>query len=187
MRALDPDDNRSPYLQVSDAVRDAITAGEWQPGQRLPARIALTKHFSVSAMTVQNALRVLRDEGVIVSRQGSGVFVHTDAPPRADVHAELVALRQRVERLEAYVHGQPMPLGSWDVTVDDAPRARLFTAVVHREDDYYVAQCQEVDVASQGLDLDAALASLVDAVELHLGETGAPSPATAAPTQGATS
>lgn len=105
MRALDPDDGRSPYLQVADAIRDAITAGEWQPGQRLPSRIVLTRHFAVSPMTVQNALRVLRDEGVIVSRQGSGVFVHTDAPPRADVHAELAELRARVEELEALVRG----------------------------------------------------------------------------------
>lgn len=173
MRTLDPDDGRSTYLQVADAIRDAITAGEWQRGQRLPARIALTKHFAVSPMTVQNALRELRDEGLVVSRQGSGVFVHTDAPARPDVHAELAELRGRVERLEAFVHGHPMPLGTWDVTGDDAPRTRLLTAVVHREEDYFVARCQEVDVASQGHDLEAALANLAEAVTLHLDPTGA--------------
>jgi DNA-binding GntR family transcriptional regulator len=103
MRTLDPNDGRSPYLVVADAIRDAINAGEWTSGQRLPSRIKLTKHFGVSPMTVQNALRVLRDEGLIVSRQGSGVFVHTDAPPRADVHAELAELRARVEQLEETV------------------------------------------------------------------------------------
>lgn len=103
MRTLDPNDGRTPYLQVADAIRDAITAGEWAAGQRLPSRIELAAHFGVSPMTVTNALRVLRDEGSIVSRQGSGVFVHTDAPPQADVHAELAELRHRVEQLEEIV------------------------------------------------------------------------------------
>ena len=112
MRTLDPNDGRSPYLVVADAIRDAIAEREWQPGQRLPARIELAKHFGVSPMTVQNALRVLRDANLIVPRQGSGVFVHTDAPLRADVHAELAELRERVERLEKIVLA-PSP------TVDD--------------------------------------------------------------------
>lgn len=103
MRTLDPNDGRSPYLQVADAIRDAIAAGEWAPGARLPSRFELAEWFTVAPMTVQNAWRVLRDEGVIVTRQGSGTFVHTDAPPRADVHAELAELRERVRRLEKHL------------------------------------------------------------------------------------
>ena len=37
---------------------------------------------------------------------------------------------------------------------------RTLTAVLHREEDWYVAQCLEVDVASQGHTIDEALASL---------------------------
>jgi len=35
--------------------------------------------------------------------------------------------------------------------------SRTFTAAVHREDDWYVAQCLEVDVCSQGASIDEAL------------------------------
>ena len=44
------------------------------------------------------------------------------------------------------------------------------TAALHREEDWYIAQCLEVDVASQGHTIDEALANLAEAVELYLEE-----------------
>jgi predicted RNase H-like HicB family nuclease len=42
-----------------------------------------------------------------------------------------------------------------------------FTASVWREGDWYIAQCLEVDVASQGKTEDEALANLREALELY--------------------
>jgi predicted RNase H-like HicB family nuclease len=42
-----------------------------------------------------------------------------------------------------------------------------FTASIWQEDEWFVAQCVEVDVASQGTTEDEALESLRDALELH--------------------
>jgi len=47
---------------------------------------------------------------------------------------------------------------------------RLLTAAVHQEEDWYVAQCLEVDVASQGQTISEALSNLREAVELYLDE-----------------
>jgi predicted RNase H-like HicB family nuclease len=44
---------------------------------------------------------------------------------------------------------------------------RRFSATVWRGDDWYVSQCLEVDVASQGESEEAALANLKEALELH--------------------
>jgi predicted RNase H-like HicB family nuclease len=44
---------------------------------------------------------------------------------------------------------------------------RPFTATVWREGYWYVSQCLEVDVASQGETEDEALANLKEALELH--------------------
>ena len=41
------------------------------------------------------------------------------------------------------------------------------TASLWQEDEWFVAQCIEVDVASQGATEDEALANLQDALELH--------------------
>jgi predicted RNase H-like HicB family nuclease len=44
---------------------------------------------------------------------------------------------------------------------------RLFTASVWQENDWFVAQCLEVDVASQGESKEAALSNLREALELY--------------------
>jgi predicted RNase H-like HicB family nuclease len=43
-----------------------------------------------------------------------------------------------------------------------------FTASVWQEEDVYVAQCLQIDVASQGPTEDEALQNLKEALELHL-------------------
>jgi predicted RNase H-like HicB family nuclease len=42
-----------------------------------------------------------------------------------------------------------------------------FTATVWQEGEWFVAQCREVDIASQGLTEDEALDNLREALELH--------------------
>ena len=44
---------------------------------------------------------------------------------------------------------------------------RTFAATVWREGNWYVSQCLEVDVASQGESEDEALANVKEALELH--------------------
>jgi predicted RNase H-like HicB family nuclease len=44
------------------------------------------------------------------------------------------------------------------------------TAVLHREDDIYVAQCPETGTASQGATVEEAVANLKEATELYLEE-----------------
>lgn len=43
---------------------------------------------------------------------------------------------------------------------------RRFSAVITKEEHWYVAQCLEVDIASQGESEEAALANLREALEL---------------------
>lgn len=105
MRGLDPNDPRSPYQQVADAIWDAITAGEFEPGKQLPSRADLAEHFEVAPMTIQSAIGVLRTNKVVVSRKGAGVFVCVDAPARVDLLAEVADLRARVARLERLIEG----------------------------------------------------------------------------------
>jgi DNA-binding transcriptional regulator YhcF (GntR family) len=88
---LDPDDPRPPYQQVANALRAAILTRKLAPGEKLPSGTELAKRYGVARMTVQQAIRLLRDEGLIVSRQGSGVFVRERA-------TRAVALRPHVER-----------------------------------------------------------------------------------------
>jgi predicted RNase H-like HicB family nuclease len=51
---------------------------------------------------------------------------------------------------------------------------RTFTAAVRQEEDWHVARCLELDVASQGDSLEVALINLREAVELYLEEASQP-------------
>lgn len=47
---------------------------------------------------------------------------------------------------------------------------RTFTAVIHREEELYVAECPEVGTVSQGATVEEAVANLKEATELYLEE-----------------
>ncbi len=44
------------------------------------------------------------------------------------------------------------------------------TAVIHREEDLYVAECPEVGTVSQGFSIEEAINNLQEATELYLEE-----------------
>ena len=45
-----------------------------------------------------------------------------------------------------------------------------FTAVIHKEDNLYVAECPEIGTASQGETIEEAINNLQEATELYLEE-----------------
>ncbi|GAA4155103.1 HD domain-containing protein [Actinomadura keratinilytica] len=79
MEALDPADKRPAHVQISASIRAAIITGELAPGAQLPSSHELAKQFGVARMTVQHAIRTLKDEGWLDSRVGSGVYVRDQA------------------------------------------------------------------------------------------------------------
>jgi DNA-binding transcriptional regulator YhcF (GntR family) len=87
---LDSADPRPPYLQIAHALRASILTKKLSPGERLPSGPELARHYGVARMTVQQALKVLRDEGLVFSRAGSGVFVRerTENPIGLRPHLE---------------------------------------------------------------------------------------------------
>lgn len=67
--------NQSKHRRVSRQLRDAITAGRYATGTRLPSEPQLVKQFGVSRPTVARALLDLQNEGLIERRAGSGTYV----------------------------------------------------------------------------------------------------------------
>ena len=49
-----------------------------------------------------------------------------------------------------------------------------YTAVLHREEDLYVAECPEVGTVSQGYTIEEAMVNLREATELYLEEFPTP-------------
>jgi predicted RNase H-like HicB family nuclease len=49
-----------------------------------------------------------------------------------------------------------------------------FSALITKEDEWYVARCPELGVTSQGKDVESARTNLREAIELHLETWGGP-------------
>ena len=47
---------------------------------------------------------------------------------------------------------------------------KLFTAIIQKEEDMYVAKCPEIGTASQGKTIEEAISNLKEATELYLEE-----------------
>jgi DNA-binding GntR family transcriptional regulator len=63
------------YLQVARALKKDIVGGVYPVGSQLPTEDALCERFAVSRHTVREALRRLREDNLISSRQGAGTIV----------------------------------------------------------------------------------------------------------------
>lgn len=74
------------YLQVARALKGEIVSGLYPVGSLLPTEDSLCARFSVSRYTVREALRVLRDDDLVTSRQGAGTVVIPPHTPGSDIH-----------------------------------------------------------------------------------------------------
>ncbi len=61
--------------QVISQMRDAIRAGDWQIGSRIPPEPELVQALGVGRNTVREAVRALSHAGLLEVRQGDGTFV----------------------------------------------------------------------------------------------------------------
>src|ERR1700759_5448990 len=74
------------YLQVVRALKDEIVSGVYPIGSQLPTEEELCERFSVSRYTVREALRRLREDSLVSSRQGAGTTVVPPHPAGSFVH-----------------------------------------------------------------------------------------------------
>jgi GntR family transcriptional regulator len=75
IKPLGPPSARFLYRAVAEALRERIRTRVYGPGSRIPTFAELAAEFNVSTITVRHAIRELSLEGMLVGRQGLGVFV----------------------------------------------------------------------------------------------------------------
>jgi len=63
------------YRQISEILMQKIEEGEYQPGSRLPTESDLGRQFGVNRHTAREALRKLKNDGIVFSVKGKGNFV----------------------------------------------------------------------------------------------------------------
>jgi GntR family transcriptional regulator, transcriptional repressor for pyruvate dehydrogenase complex len=63
------------YEQIVQQVEDSILKGELKPGDQLPAERDLAQSFEVSRTAVREAVKTLREKGLVEAYSGRGTFV----------------------------------------------------------------------------------------------------------------
>lgn len=67
--------DRVTAAQVADQLRERIASGEFRRGAKLPSTRALRAAHGAASNTVDQAIQILRNEGLLVGRRGSGTYV----------------------------------------------------------------------------------------------------------------
>jgi GntR family transcriptional regulator len=89
------------YREIADALRTRL--GGHAPDRLLPSESELSAEFAASRVTVRKALEVLREEGLVESRQGLGWLITAATVPQrlddlATIEAQLERCGIRAER-----------------------------------------------------------------------------------------
>lgn len=66
---------RARWRAIYDELREAILAGRYRPGEKLPTESEWARLFGVNRHTVRQAMRGLADGGWVSVEQGRGTFV----------------------------------------------------------------------------------------------------------------
>ncbi|MEV8474857.1 GntR family transcriptional regulator [Streptomyces sp. NPDC051173] len=67
-------------VRIAADIRSLIMSGEWEPNRRLPSTGELEGRYKTSNVTIQRALKILKEEKLLEGKAGSGVFVRNRSP-----------------------------------------------------------------------------------------------------------
>src|SRR5579864_5623404 len=70
------------YEQIVQQIEESIVKGELKPGDQLPAERDLAQRFGVSRTAVREAVKALREKGLVEAYSGRGTFI-TDGTTQA--------------------------------------------------------------------------------------------------------
>ncbi len=74
------DDQTVASRRIADEFAAKIEAGDLAPGSKLPSERNLVSTYGVARNTVQAAMRLLAEAGMVVAQHGRGVYVRHPAP-----------------------------------------------------------------------------------------------------------
>jgi DNA-binding GntR family transcriptional regulator len=78
---MNPNSGHTVSRHLASLLRERIVSGILPGGARIPGEAELSREYGLAPQTVRRALRTLCDEGMVVPREGQGLFVRDAAPP----------------------------------------------------------------------------------------------------------
>lgn len=64
-----------PYRQIAAQLRERIADGSIPVGRRIPSLVEMEQQYGVARDTLRKAVQVLKDEGLVETVNGMGIYV----------------------------------------------------------------------------------------------------------------
>jgi GntR family transcriptional regulator len=101
---LNPQDGRPVSQQIADLLRNEIAHGALRPDEKIDSVRTLAAKYGVSPQAADNALGILKAEGLTYTNPGRGTFVRPEAAEvlqSASSSPEFLALNERLNEVFA--------------------------------------------------------------------------------------
>lgn len=89
------------YEQIANDIIEDILDHKIKPGEKLPSEQELIDKYDSSKMTIRRALELLKDIDVVISKQGSGIYVSSNQHKHLD-YSQYIASYTLLATLKGY-------------------------------------------------------------------------------------
>lgn len=90
---------RLRYVEIADDIRSRVQGGKVAPGSRVGTFGSLMQDYAAAKGTIDKALGVLRQEGIVVTMSGKGIFAAESAVPAVSGPQDIRTLSEQVAEL----------------------------------------------------------------------------------------
>ena len=80
MREINP--NLPIYVRICERGKDYFLLGDFKEEEQLPSTTVLSRKYGINVATINKALAILIDEGLVYKKRGIGMFVKKGARAR---------------------------------------------------------------------------------------------------------
>src|SRR5579871_2950617 len=161
------------YEQIVQQIEESIVKGDLKPGDQLPAERELAQRFGVSRTAVREAVKALREKGLVEAYSGRGTFI-TDGTTQAvrqslDLMVKIGQVEGSTHLAELRAILEPEIAGLAAARIDDSELATMREAVAimdrsNQDPDAYIEADLDFHLALAEAANNPLILSLLDSI-----------------------
>jgi len=90
------DENKLIYMQIAEAIEDAVISGELNEGDQVYSTNQFAKLYGINPATAAKGINLLVEEGILYKKRGIGMFV-------AEGARNMIVRKRRTQFIEDYI------------------------------------------------------------------------------------
>ena len=121
------------YIRIANSLKSDIETEYYQSGDLLPTEEDLEKKFKASRITIRNALSILKNEGLVLRKQGKGTIVQ--GPRTIQKLNYISSITETFEQ-----KGKRVQTGNLSIEIMQAPPQVISALTLNDRDEVYRIQ-----------------------------------------------